>query len=747
MLTLRYKALLIFGSTLLSLNLCYAQSAIQAQADRLYENYSYIKAAELYEEIAKNNLADVLVLKKMADSYNKTGNFNKAAEWYEKLFKNNQADAEETYYYAQALKATGKNSEAEIVLNKFHELKKSDSRGIEYMQKRQSLEKLKNAPPLFSVSKIAGNSEQADFSPSYWKDKIVFASSRVTSLASKNTHTWNEKPFLDLYVATADSSNNLTEITKLKGEINTKYHEGPMCFTNDGKTLYFTRNNYLKHKYQVSSKGTNMLELFRAVQNESGKWAIEKLNIDNREYSLGHPTLSKDEKILYFASDMPGGLGGTDIWKSEIKSDGSLSTPVNLGPNVNTEGNEMFPFYGNDHVLYFSSNGHAGYGEMDVFASPINGSDNFGKAMNLGPQINTGKDDFGIVFSKDGKKGFLSSNRDGGKGDDDIYSFTKLRELSFSYLLKGIAYEKGTENILQNASIELLNQDGKPVGKILTNESGAYEFEIEPKQNYNLGGNKEHYFPETLKFNTNELGEVSEIIKDLHLEKDPGLSLYAIITDAKTKQALEGVKVSITQTDNSSFANFTTPQSGDFLKPLSGNKIGDELVYNIRLEKQGYLTKTVTFKKVIDKSGIIKIHEALDLSLGKLEVGGDLAKMIDIKPIYFDLGKYNIRKDASVELDKIVKVMNEYPSMVVELGSHTDCRSSMASNMKLSDNRAKSSAEYIKKRIQHPERIYGKGYGETKLLNGCACEGPVKSTCSEEEHQSNRRTEFIIVKM
>ncbi len=180
---------------------------------------------------------------------------------------------------------------------------------------------------------------------------------------------------------------------------------------------------------------------------------------------------------------------------------------------------------------------------------------------------------------------------------------------------------------------------------------------------------------------------------------------------------------------------------------LTNNKLNDQLNYSVTLSKSGFLTKSVDFTHKIVKPGLINMNEKLDVSLGKVEIGVDLSTLINIKPIYFDLGKYEIRKDAAVELDKIVKVMNEYPTMEIELGSHTDCRSSIASNLKLSDNRARASAEYIKKRISNPQRIFGKGYGESKLKVDCPCEGVVKSNCSEDEHQKNRRTEFIIIKI
>jgi outer membrane protein OmpA-like peptidoglycan-associated protein len=224
--------------------------------------------------------------------------------------------------------------------------------------------------------------------------------------------------------------------------------------------------------------------------------------------------------------------------------------------------------------------------------------------------------------------------------------------------------------------------------------------------------------------------------------------LYGLITDNKTKLILPDVKVTITdKVSGKIIYDGITAETGDFSKALENVKVNGTLNYTITLKKDGYLTKTADFSKLISATGVINVHENLDVSLNKVEVGGDLAKLIDIKPIYFDRNKFNIRTDASLELDKIVRIMNEYPTMVVELGSHTDCRGTIQQNETLSDNRAKASAEYIKKKITNPERIYGKGYGESKLLSNCPCEGTVKSTCSEEEHQKNRRTEFIIIKM
>jgi outer membrane protein OmpA-like peptidoglycan-associated protein len=453
-----------------------------------------------------------------------------------------------------------------------------------------------------------------------------------------------------------------------------------------------------------------------------------------------HPAISADGRSLYFCSDMGGGQGGMDIWVSKIGADGKWGTPKNLGDKVNTKGNELFPMVTSGNLLYFSSDGWEGLGGLDIFEVKLR-NDVPGNVYNMGKPINSEADDFGIIIAGDGKSGYFSSNRKHGGLDDDIFKFTVLREVKRGKILNLITKDKDSGEPLAN-SVLYINADS-----VNTNEKGEYQTVIEEDVAYNLRARKEKYFEAKDSVSTKS-SEEDEFSRTLLLEKDPNLSLYALITDTKSGQALDGVKITIKDNlVNAAFDTYTTTASGDYKKPLKGKKIGDKLNYQITLEKSGYLTKVVTFTYTIVKEGEIKTSEIMNMSIGKVEVGMDLAKMIDMKPIYFDLGKSNIRKDAAIELDKVVAVMKQYPNMIIELGSHTDCRSSAAANLKLSGARAKNSAAYIISKGIAKTRITGKGYGESKLLNGCACEGKVKSTCTEEEHAKNRRTEFIIVKL
>jgi outer membrane protein OmpA-like peptidoglycan-associated protein len=300
--------------------------------------------------------------------------------------------------------------------------------------------------------------------------------------------------------------------------------------------------------------------------------------------------------------------------------------------------------------------------------------------------------------------------------------------------------------VLPNTKVSLLDEKGAVVFQTMTDKDGNYRFDIEPGKTYKLQFTQPGH--EEKNIEATSIDVKGHMVINAQLEKKPDFGILCRITDAADNSPLDEVQVSVKDRSSGKLLiNTTTSSNGEVQTGLESVKVGDVLTLDVSLTKSGYLTKTQTIQVTIKSPGLINLHELMDVSIGKIDVGIDLASLIDIKPIYFDLGKYTIRKDASIELDKIVKIMNEYPSMEIELGSHTDCRGSVASNATLSDNRAKASAEYIKKRISNPGRINGKGYGESKLKIDCPCEGTVKSTCSEDEHQQNRRTEFIIMKM
>ena len=749
------KSILII-STILATSITFGQDegGKEKKAKAAYEDFSYSKSIDKYEELGANTVEQK---RNLANSYWRTNELEQAETVYSEIVTTDGFTAYDLYNYASVLRENKKYTMSDEWMKKFSEMNVSDSRGKMHAAKPGAYEQLQKDKGQFKIKNLDINSEQQDFGATYYKSQVVFASSREGTKSILRRWNWNELPFLDTYVADI-AAHDLSNLQHFHKKINKKYHEGPVAFNKAGDMMIFTRNNY-KEK---SLDGVTRLMMFSSKMVE-GKWSKPvALPYNSAAYSVGHASISEDGKMLYFSSDMPGGKGGADIYKAVINEDGSFGEAINMGDAVNTEGNEMFPFiHPSNEILFFSSNGHVGLGGLDVFVAQIKEDKSIGKILNAGAPLNSSRDDFAFVLGADGKQGYFSSNREGGKGDDDIYSLEMTKDFTFGKTIKGVAKDKDG-NILAGVDVQLFDDAGEPVEKVTTTENGEYSFLVPADKDWSLGGNKEKYFPG--KNTTSTLTDEDVVIADLELEKDPGLSLYAIVTDKSTKAPIDSVHIKLTDNMTGTVEEYWTPSTGDFLKPLKDKKLNDRGSYNLVIEKDGYLGKTVTYNTEFDREGKYEVHSALDLTLEPIKVGADLSKIIDINPIYFDLSKYNIRKDAAIELDKIVKVMNENPKMEIELGSHTDSRGSDAANLSLSDKRAKASAQYVKERITNPERINGKGYGEStpntidlsgeggaadfKLIESYI--NPFKKTDRkrfDELHQMNRRTEFIILKM
>ncbi len=734
------KAILVIIACVLSLSLL-GQSGKLKKADNYFERLSYAYAAELYEELIGSEVDSPELKSKLAYSYLKMDNYTESVNYYSQMITSSEAKPEDYYNYSYVLKQTGNYTESDKWMNTYSNQVTADLRGQLFLENTTYKSRIEKNQPFFSLENLSLNTSSADFGGYYnsSQDQVYFLTARKKTAFVKKEWSWDAKRFLDVYKASVSQDQKLGDPERVS-KVNTKFHEGPLTFSPDGSKVYYTRNNISSGKKRRDGQRIQNLKIYIAKVDEKGKWVDEvEFPYNSTNYSIGHPAITRDGKTMYLVSDMPGGFGGADIYKVQIHEDGTFGEMVNLGKEINTEGQEMFPFIDSEGRLFFSTDGHPGLGGLDVFVALPDG-DKTGKIHNLGLPVNSQYDDFAFSMSDDFKTGFLSSNREGGKGGDDIYAVQLIRPFVFTITIKGTAKDKKGEKV-PFATIELKDDAGNTIGSVKTDENGAYSFEADYEKNYVLEGTKEDYFDGNNRASTYTDEQV--VIADVVLEKDPGLSLYAIITDKKTGKPIEGVQINLVDNMTGKSKNITSPATGDFREALFGKKLNDRGSYNLVLQKEGYFSKTVTYNTLFDQPGQYDIHALLDLSMDP-EVK-DLSEMIQINPINFDLNKYNIRPDAATELDKIVEVMNKYPNMVIELGSHTDCRASKAYNMKLSDRRAKASAEYIKKRITDPERIYGKGYGESRLLNHCECEGSVKSDCTEEEHEKNRRTEFKVI--
>ena len=713
-----------------------AQEPALKKGENYYKVYSYNESIKKYEAVTDKTTE---INRRLAESYFNIGNMAKSEEYWARVVQAEDKSVLDVYRYASVLSINRKYQESEEWMLEYNKLVSNDKRGQLWANNKGFYQKLQEDQGRFTIEPLNINTEQQDFGTSYFGDKIVFASTRQPVQVVKKEWNWNQLPYLDIYIAEKDSNLQFKTYKKFNKDINRKYHEGPASFNEKADFMAFTRNNYSGK----SSEGIVKLQLFTS-EFKKEKWQSPvSLSFNSDEYSIGHASLSASGDTMYFASDMPGGKGGVDLYRIFRNDDGKWSQPENLGDKINTEGNEMFPFIHPDGMLFYASDGLLGLGGLDVFVSRMlrNG---FVEPENVGIPVNSSYDDFAFILDKNQKSGYFSSNRPEGKGDDDIYLFRLLKPFRFDKLIRGTAMTPDSV-ILAAVEVNLYDDQQNITGSITTSETGKYEFVALQEKMYTLTGTKPAYSNGKNKADTHT--EAYIVIADLFLQKKPQFSLYCLVTDEKTGKPLDSVRITLHDHVKNTTDLFMTPETGDFYKELEGRKLEEEMSFKVVVEKEGYLTKIQTYTQKLTREGQYNMHEVLNFKMDPVEEGFDLSKIVDLKPIYFDLGKHIIRPDAAIELDKIVKVLNENPKLEIELGSHTDCRGSAFANMALSDRRAKSSAKYIKDRISNPERIDGKGYGESKLINHCECEGAKKTPCTEEEHQQNRRTEFKVIKL
>ncbi|MCL6266652.1 OmpA family protein [Flagellimonas myxillae] len=476
------------------------------QANEFFNKMWYAEAARVYDIVLEKSDAEHTfeLLSRAGDSHYFSGNMEKAHKWYHELYETYKEDiTEEKFFkYAHALKGTGRYRRAAKLTKLFR-------------QKRdEPLNELSNDPTTWSkprlveVKNLAINSKYSEFSPMFHNGTdVVFASSLDSSFLTTRKYRWNNQPFLDLYVAKADPENeDLSQPKKFSRKINTKYHEASVSFSPDQKTIYFTRNNYGK-KLRRGKNGVNHLKIYQSHYVE-GEWtkAVE-LPFNSEDYSTGHPSVSPDGKQLYFVSDRPGGFGGTDVYKVNILGNGKFSEPENLGRTVNTSKKEMFPYITKD-ALYFSSDRTMGLGGLDIYkSSHVDGV--FSVGINLGEPINSNRDDFSYIIDEGGENGYFASNRKGGKGDDDIYSFKSILNLN---AISGNILDEVSGNPIPEAEVTLFDKDDVRIGQLRSEPDGSFIFKnLKPVSRYVIKTVKKGYFDVSTNITTKENEDIAVI--------------------------------------------------------------------------------------------------------------------------------------------------------------------------------------------------------------------------------------------
>ena len=438
---------------------------INAQVDKDYNNFSFKESSEELLKLIKKGEKSKLIYDKLANSYYYIGDMQNASKWYNASLREfNSTDREIMFLYSLALKRSGNFLESDKVMKEFSFNYPSDSRSIKFAKAGDYMSDINEASKEMKMPPIDHNSKYSDFGTAFYKDGIVIASSQ----GGGRNYNWTQQPYLDLFY----SDSKTGKLTEFSSKVNSRFHESTPVFTKDGQTMYFTRNNYLNGKSGKSNKDITLLKIYRAKFID-GKWDdIESLPFNNDEYNVSHPTLNEEENKMYFASDMPGTLGDSDIFVVDIFLDGSFGKPENMGPIINTAGKESFPFISEQNVLYFSSNGLPGLGGLDVYEYDLK----FKNAVvrNMGRPINSVADDFCFIISESKDLGYISSNRDGGKGDDDIYSF-RAQDIC-SQVVMGKVVDKDTNEPISFVFVQIRNQDGELIAATSSDGEGVFSF-------------------------------------------------------------------------------------------------------------------------------------------------------------------------------------------------------------------------------------------------------------------------------
>ncbi|MBC3759517.1 OmpA family protein [Hyunsoonleella sp. SJ7] len=639
---MKFKNYILVSLILVMTSTAFAQQGRQRRADTLFNKFSFVKAAEVYKDLIRKNYNKDYATRRLADCYAYMRNPAMASRYYKRVVKQKNVPIEYYYSYAQSLRGIKKYDESREWLQRF-----KDSGGvsntIDFERDLDFISHVFNAKKQYFLKRTRLNSKFSDFGALEHNGKIYFTSSRDEGIAVKRLYGWNEQPFLDIYVTEKGSKRRPDHTYKLKGDVNSLYHDGPVTISNDGKTMYFSRNKANRFGKETDKKGVSNMNIYRATFKDSIWTDVEDLSINSKDFSTQHPALNNDNTRLYFTSDMPGGFGGSDIYYVDINPDGTLGEPVNVGEIVNTKDKEGTPFINNEGILFFSSDGHFGLGLLDIYGTITDDDGNIADIVNLGVPVNSEKDDFSFSMNPDGLTGYFSSNRRGGRGSDDIYEFYRKPLLN----VRGQVVDAINTKPIPNAKIKLLDADGNQIADMITDKDGFYEINIDRNKDYKIVGSQNKYIDDYREFTSKRLSSIESII----------------------------------------VAN---------------------LILNPKQE----------------------VVVLADLSLNT---------------IYFDFDSNRIREDAKKELDKIVGLMTtDYPEMVIRIESHTDSRGSLSYNDRLSIDRANATYEYlISKGIDADRITEHKGFGERRLTNGC--EDGAK--CEEGDHQLNRRTQFIVVKM
>jgi outer membrane protein OmpA-like peptidoglycan-associated protein/tetratricopeptide (TPR) repeat protein len=735
------KHLTLLAFTVLFSTIAFSQTAKLVKADKNFANFNFQSAIEHYLALVKSGYKATTkghVTARLGDSYRLINDPKNAELWYRIAVESDNCEPITYFYLAQVLRSNQKYDEIGKWLNKYLKSVPEHDAGIKELANFRSYDKIySDSTGIFVKPMDKVNTPKSEFSPAFVGNKIIFVSSRDTISARRSA--WTDEPFYSLYECKIDSAYNLVSYKKLFGEVNTRFHEGPMSYHENSKTLYFTRNNYSEGKKRTSKDNANLLKVFQAKLKDSTWQHVKELPFNNDEYTCAHPAITKDGKTLYFISNMPGGYGGTDLYYCKKEADTRWSKPINAGRPINTAGNELFPTISHNGYLYFASNGHPGLGGLDIFIYKD------GVVKNIGYPINTNYDDFGLTTLTD-DNGFFSSNRNGGINNDDLYYFQINQppvavndEIFVEILDRNYEIKALTINLLDNDS-DINNDINLKRTKIISRQNTKALTTLDSLGNFKYKVNEGYKGTDTLKYviyDQTNLSDTALILVHIMAETPP----VAVVDSVMFEKNTSNNDIYVLENDYDADENLLKDSISIVEGPIHGKieHIDDMIMYT---PEKDYWGKDYILYKNYDKTGLTDI-DSLIINVYTIFMGQIVVPNFELNlTINFHTGRWDITPEAAVILDSLAVALQEHPTFEIELGAHTDSRGGARSNQILSQKRAESAVAYIMKKGITTGRITAKGYGESQLTNKCADGVP----CSPEEHARNRRVTIRLTK-
>ncbi len=716
-----------------------AQNAKLNKANQYFRELNFQSAIPLYEQILKKGVKPQALFN-LSHAYRRIGDTKKAEYWYAQSILHPECTPDMYINLAQALLSNNKPIDARRQIEKFLSLQPADVRAKNLLKSCEDTvrQELANAGALYQVKGVDEiNTPNDDFGAAFYRRGLVFCTEKDTGGPVLRRSGWTGRPFVDMFFSTVRLVDEdkmefkFSRAESFASELRTKWHDGPVCFSADQTTMYVSRNNLDGRKVRYSSNGLVNVKIVSSKKAGDGWATPQNVSFANPNFSVMHPALTPDGFKMFFTSDMSGGFGGYDLYVS-YNENGSWSAPVNLGPGINTEGDEIFPYVSKEGLLYFASDGHTGMGGYDVYYSrAVRGIWN--PVTNLGAPLNSNKDDFGFVMDSTRKYGFISSNRDGGKGLTDIYLFKKI-----SVDAEILVFDKVTGEGLDSVAVTC---DCYPKKTFRTNVDGKLYLELPANKTCNFVFNSPSGEKE-VAISTPNYAIGSQIFEQVPIQIGEGLTfaVEGVAMNKDNNQPISIATITLLNSCNNNSQTYVTDGEGKFNFKLEPN-----CCYVARGQASKFFTATTSFcTKGLYRSDTLETKILLPplLTIGGKNTFNDTTTFYGVKNIYHVYGKANIEQASSTDLQTLLTLLQNNPTLAIEIRSHTDSRGGNEFNFNLSTQRAKAIVDFLIANGIAETRLAYKGLGESELLNNC----DDNANCTDAQHGENRRTEFRAIK-